>query len=223
MKASHLATALSLGLATAAASADFVGLVVEQKTDIPDLPDNLFVCNLYAKFDGPSDRLLSMGFADIATQDGSSFHQDPFGSDLAPSSIFVDIFPSLLYDSFLTIGYKVVPKGVVDGTTLDAGWNSQLFNEGGQIVGGWFNSNPPNGQGDAANYADGEILIAQLVTIDDANGNVVGIEGSFTLFWQTEPGGGVSEQKVSFNHVPTPSALALVVVAALSRRRRRSI
>ena len=52
---------------------------------------------------------------------------------------------------------------------------------------------------------------------------IVGIEGSFTLFWQTEPGGVVSEQKVSFKHVPTPSALALVAVAALSHRRRRRV
>lgn len=223
MKMTCVAAAVSCGLFAGAASADFVSLVLRQKTDIPNLPDNLFVCNLYLKFDAPTDRFLSIGFANIATMDGSSFHQDPFGGDKAPPSFLVDVFPSLLYDSFLTIGYKVVPEGAVDGTSFDAGWNPNLFDVGGQVVGGWFNSNPPNGQGDAGNYEDGEILIAQLVTIDDGAGDVVGIAGSFTVFWAPDYTGEVQSAQVSFMHVPAPGAIALLVgggFVKLKRRRR---
>ncbi len=51
--------------------ADYVGIVSESKDDLticqddpdePDIPYPLSVCNIYAAFDNPEDRLLSAGF-----------------------------------------------------------------------------------------------------------------------------------------------------------------
>ena len=71
-----LAVGGAMAFATAA-HAEFMGLIVENRTDAVAEAKGLFVCNIFACFDDPTDRLLSVGFSQMSTQDGSNFHQDP--------------------------------------------------------------------------------------------------------------------------------------------------
>ena len=213
MKAKVVLSVLSLSAVTTSATAGFQGLVLESKEDILGYR---FVCNVYASFSDDSDRLLSLGFASIFTQDGSDFYQDPTAdSYTAPASFLIPIFPDLVYDTFVTIGVKEsdeAPNGV-DGTSLDPDYYGTTPSH---IVGGWFNNSPANGQGDAANYDGGNILIGQFTTVG------TGVIGSVTVFWQGDATGGqVIGTEASFEHpIPTPGALALLGVAGFGAGRR---
>ncbi len=162
-------------LLTASASADYVGVTTVNKVD-PDIdflcnegngdfvPGPLTVCNVFAGFDNPEDRLLLVGDADITASNGLYF-QHPFGSGGGPSPrcAFIPAFPDLICDSFITIGIKCGPSPPGnDGTAATPDWDSGEFNFNGHVVGGWFNSDPLNGQGDAGNYPDLQVLFLQL-------------------------------------------------------------
>lgn len=66
---------------------------------------------------------------------GHTFYQHPFGSDLAPNGSLVAVFPSLAFDSFVSIG-KMTSAG--DFTQLSPNWPG--FLEGGMSGTdiGWF-------------------------------------------------------------------------------------
>jgi hypothetical protein len=141
------------------------------------------------------------------------------------------------FDSFLMIG------GIANGTNSSsadpswglagsgsAGWNvaqiptANLANAN-QI--GWFNSNPPNNQGRVGNSAvggagypavpTGGVRIGQFVLSADDN-----TLRQYTLrtAWNNGTGGAVQFADSSFCF-PTPSALALLGLAGLTRRSRR--
>ena len=147
------------------ASADAVGLVVEDATDQYAKSLGLWVCIVSVEFEDATDRLLYIAFADITTNDPGGFFQypSPYGTDKAPPQEWINQFPDLAYDSFVTIGLKVVPIGGLDTTTPDPDWDSYEFNNHGAAVGGWFNSSPANGQG--APDQSLEVLIGQF-TVD---------------------------------------------------------
>ena len=181
--------------------------------------DLLFVTNLYVRFSEADDRLLNIGFASINTQNGSNFFQHAFGGNFAPNPALIALFPSLAFDTFVTIGRKVN-----DGTDTSGG--DPDFNMGlTRITGGWTHA-VDNLQGDAGTYPlnpDGTywILIAQL-TVDFKPDN--GVSGSMLVFWQEFPGAGDQNSSGVFkNPVPSPGALALLGLAGLmgARRRRR--
>lgn len=136
------------------ASADPIDLVA-QDSSTPDNPPGTHSCELLITLSDPGDNLLSIGFSDISTDDPAGFYQHVLGTATAPTQAGVDLFPELAHDSFVDIGFKIVPTGDIDGTTPDGDWDSALFNTGGATVGGWFNSAPASGQG-----------------VPDVNGNV---------------------------------------------------
>lgn len=183
-------------------------------------PLNLFVTNVYVRFSEPDDRLLSIGFSNMFTKNGSDFYQHLFGQATAPGSALVAAFPSLAFDTFVTIGVKINDGSDATATDFD------YLDIGNKISGGWF-ADPDSGQGDAINGTlkeDGNywVLVAQL-TIDDKPDN--GVAGSMIVFWQEAPGKGEQQIFGSFdNQVPSPGALALLGLAGLvgaHRRRRR--
>ena len=197
---------------SATATADLTGLSVETKENDETMANGLFVCNIYANFDGDGDRLLSIGFADVSSSTGA-FWQHQLGLDTAPLDFLIPIDPLVAYDSFVTIGVKV--NEGADGTTPDPDFNSDMFNNNGALVGGWFNSNPDNGQGDGGN-----ILVAQLTLLKPPGDAKIG--GSMTVFWKDGDTGEIIGTEVSFSHpVPAPGALALLGLAGLAGRRRR--
>ena len=73
-----LLTSCALCIAfTQTAKADYFGLEVVERTDLtmcqdpsePEIPYKLDVCNVYAVFNDPADRLISMGVSNGSTTD----------------------------------------------------------------------------------------------------------------------------------------------------------
>ena len=211
-------------------NAGFVGI----KTTVKPNEFDLFVVNVYATFDRPGEDLMSAiagtpnNPLSIRVKGGGTFYQHAFGSDRAPLGALIDPFPSLQYDTFVTIGVKQVGPGggnpgqPQDNLVLTPGWpgfgpgNLDLTNSGWAVT-------PNEPQGDPFDPVfsfpgNGQILIGQFST---ANGT--GIMGTMLLQFFSN---GVSEQAiVSFDQqIPTPGALALLGIAGLLglRRRRRS-
>lgn len=173
--------------------ADFVGLQAEIRSDLTICQDTtqdnidvpLAVCNFFAVFDDPDDKLLSVFSADIATTDPAGFFQHPFNPmDSSPPCYFILILPTLVCDSFVTIGVECDsdPGGGTcsggDDTQTGPDFDSEEFNNNGHVVGGWFNLCPVNGQGDAGNWPGLAVLVAQLSVNEGQS-----VSGTLSLYW----------------------------------------
>ncbi|MHC5022942.1 MAG: PEP-CTERM sorting domain-containing protein [Planctomycetota bacterium] len=214
MKVKTLSVLAGLGgslLVGNAAQAAFTGLVVEEKPN-----EWAFTCNVYAQFSDP----LDVGYAVAGTPgapmnisvNGGTFYQTAVGNDQAPNPAFFGVFPSLEFDTFVTIGKKT---SVGDETALSPGWPGFGPSTLGGTNLGWFVT-PVAPQ--AVPDASGRVLLGQFGTADG-----LGISGTFLLQWD-DPTGNTTQEIVSFEHnVPAPGALALLGVAGLmgTRRRRR--
>ncbi len=207
--------------------AGFVGIKVVGKEN----PFNFLVCNVYAIFDRPGEDRVE---AIAGTMDnplrieviGGSFYNTPnVGTDQAPSTFLITLFPELAFDTFVTIGVKSVgtagqPK---DNLTITPGFPVGI---GGSVfttdAAGW-GVTPLEAQGDPFDQAasfpgNGQILIGQFTGTPGSTA----IQGTF-LFQYTSNGNQFQQSIVSFFHVPTPGALALLGTAGVlgARRRRR--
>ena len=225
MKMKTLSMLVGVGaplIATATAPAEFLGISVVGKAN----EFGLVVCNVYANFDRPGEDFFQAvaGTADapllIQILGGGTFYNHAFGTDRAPGSALVAAFPILAFDTFVTIGIK--QTGVVDdalvitpGFPVGITGTAMSTNESGWAV------TPIDDQGDPFNEnyvaGNGSILIGQFSTQEGNN-----ISGTFLI--QYVSNGVVGQSVVSFFHVPTPGALALLGTAGLigARRRRRS-
>ncbi len=210
---------------TGSVDAGFTGISTTSKPN----EFGLLVVNVYAVFDRPGeDHMLLVAGTPNAPLNiqviGGTFFQHPFGSINPPPDVLVQAYPSVAYDTFVTIGVKCVgdppcqPQDFMTQTNHLAGafTPSQVFT----TIEGWAVT-PAHAQGnpfDAVNSfpGDGRILIGQFSTLDG-----VAIQGTMLLGFIRN---NVSTQLVvSFFHVPTPGALAMMGVAGLigTRRRRR--
>ena len=198
-----LATCCGICLTIAAsASADYVGVTTLTKDD-PDteflctqgngdfVPGPLTVCNVYAAFDDPADRLLSVGNADLQVYNGKNpdvFFQHPLNATVfSPSCSFNKFFPDLICDSFITIGYKCGPDPAgTDATSASGDFDAGEFNFNGHLLGCWFNATPPNGQGDAGTWPDLQVLFLQSSVAQGLS-----LSGDIDLFWRTTYSGDV--------------------------------
>jgi hypothetical protein len=211
------------------ADAGFVGIKVVGKPAIIGGAPAL-VCNVFATFNRPGqDRFLSAAGTPNSPMDihvvGGTFYQNQFGSDTAPSSALLPVFPSLAFDSFVTIGQKSTAQPAPP-LTLTPGWADSDGVPGGSGFGnstlggnnlGWANT-PADPNTDPFNpqfvNGNGQVLIGQFTTT-----NGTGISGMFRVLVVSN---GVSTQlNVSFFHVPSPGALALLGAAGLIGRGRR--
>jgi hypothetical protein len=208
---------------TGSSDAGFTGVTATGKPN----PFGLFVCNVYAEFDNPGADWMQ-GVAGIPgapmsiTVVGGSFWNHPtFGGDTAPNSAFFGLWPSLAYDTFVTIGVKAT--GPLGQPTDDL----ELINMPQPIAGtsiladsaAWalLGPQPQGNPFDPVNsYAgNGRILIGQFST---ANGT--GIVGTFFLQYISD--GTVTSTVESFEHfIPMPGALGLLGLAGLLSTRRR--
>jgi hypothetical protein len=203
-------------IATATASAGFLGIKVVSKGN----PYSLVVCNVYAMFDRPGeDQMLAVyGSAEYPLNifvEGGTFYNSLFGNDSAPNPVIIDVFPSLAYDSFYTIGKKTLTG---DELTLTVGLPQLMGRSIETTVAGWaLVPNAPQGDPfDPVNSfpGNGQILIGQFSTADGT-----GIGGTFGL--QFLSNGVIEDAVVSFFHVPAPGTLALLGAACLSGAKRR--
>jgi hypothetical protein len=140
----------------------------------------------------------------------TGFYQNQFGTHKAPSAALFSFFPSLEYDSFVTIGV-LTDAG---NSMLDIGVNWTDFEGGADIEtsnGSWF-ATPDDAQ---VFEIDGRVLIGQFTTTGDISGiiNIQGKNADLTN-WQY--------RGVEFNSVPAPGALALLGLAGFAARRRRT-
>ncbi len=97
---------------TGSASAGFLGLKATSKPN----DFGLLVVNVYAIFDRPDpgdgsgDHMIAVAGIPSAPMNiqviGGVFYNSPFGGIQAPSAAFFPAFPSLEFDTFVTIGKK---------------------------------------------------------------------------------------------------------------------
>lgn len=158
---------------------------------------------------GDGDNIMTVGGVD-----GAQLYQNAFGgaTSQAINEAFIPLFPSLAFDSFVTIGLT----NSTGNALLDIGIDFADFEAGGTLStdnGSWF-ATPADAQ---VFEVDGRVLIGQFTVDGDIEGviNIQGKNGDLTN-WQ--------ERGVSFSSavIPAPGAIALLGLAGLASRRRRS-
>jgi MYXO-CTERM domain-containing protein len=209
---------------------------------------NAVVFELYANFDNANDNLLNIFGSEINAS--HNFHHIDEGD--GPTSLpfkksVYDAFGQV--DSYVTIGFSYGtgapnPDGPDGGTTADALKVSvdPSFNEDGFWFGnsiddpaqdpskgaGWFSTDAGanNIQGKAGTYGDLKVLIARFA-FTGSQGDLVSIIGKLKLTYKN---GAVTTQTGFLEFagereilaVPAPGAIALLGLAGLAGRRRRS-
>ncbi len=215
---------------TGSAPAGFVGISTVSKPN--PFGVGLFTVNVYAIFDRPDpgdgsgDHMIAVAGTPDAPMNitviGGVFYNSPFGRTTAPSAPLLVPFPSLAYDTFLTIGVKAVgdpPFQPFDDLII----SPEFPNPGltGNFLGGpnlhWAVI-PTNPQGDPFNpefvNGNGQTLIGQFSTADGT-----AISGTMLLGYVSN---GLAHQTIETFFVPGPGGLpALALFCALGARRRR--
>ena len=230
-----LAILATASVATSA-SATFTSFVTTSSS-VTNSGQALVVYTVYARFNGPTDTLLNaFNLTPFANSPLTGFwHKD---NAYYNSGVLMQDFgtwnPSQTgsatlnrpYDSYLTIGGQpnptnttnADPSWVTGGNADSRSWNRPDLPNNGTL--GWFNSNPPNLQGrvgTGANTAT-DVRIGQFVRSQG--------DSSLPCFTLTigyndgVPGSNVQFATALF-WCPTPSALPLLALAGLARRRRR--
>ncbi len=143
----------------------------------------------------------------------AAFYQNAFGGNTPPSAALIAVFPSLEFDSFVSIGRLTD----TDDGMLEIGIDWAAFESGGAIDtdnGSWF-ATPDNAQ---VHEVNGRVLIGQFTTDGDVSG-IVNLQGKDDALnnWNAV---GV---EFASGAIPAPGAIALLGLAglALPRRRRR--
>ncbi len=219
------------------ASADFVGVTTvikdDPETDFQctqgngvNVPGPLTVCNVSAAFDGASNVLLSVDTAELQVFNGAVpdvFYQHPFNfGATSPSCDFLPVFPDMICDTFVTIGVKCGPPPPgLDGTSPDSDFDCNEFEFNGHVVGGWFNGDAFNGQGEAGNNPDMQVLFLQSSVAEGLS-----LSGTINLFWRDEIGGGDTQAEVAVPilcaavggpaPIPTVSGWGLIIMTLLA-------
>ena len=207
---------------TGSVQAGFVGIKVVSKPN----EFGLLVCNLYAEFDRPGEDffLKVAGTANsplLIEVIGGTFYNHAFGgaSNHAPSTALVAAFPSLAYDSFVTINAKVTSAAFPDATVMTPGLPLVEGTSFATTIAGWAIT-PIDPQGDPFNSdyggpGNGQALFGQFATADGS-----AIQGTMLIGGVSN--GVVMQWVVSFYHVPGPGALWLLGAACLLGSRRRA-
>ena len=169
---------------------------------------------VYADVDAGDQVNAVYGDGNVALQinavDGT-FYQNFFGGNTPPSAALIAVFPSLEFDSFVSIGRLED----TDNGMLEIGIDWSAFEAGGSIFtdnGSWF-ATPDNAQ---VFEVDGRVLIGQFTTAGDVSGiiNLQGKDDSLNN-WNAV---GV---EFASGVVPAPGAIALLGLAGLALPRRR--
>ena len=205
------AAAVSSLFAIGTASADFTGMQFET---VENGMAGLTTVRVYAGVDGGEvDAVYGDGDNALLVTSDSGFYQNSFGGYNAPSAALFGFFPSLEFDSFVSIGL------LDDGgdAMLDIGIDWTDFESGGSIStanGTWF-ATPSDSQVFAV---DGRVLVGQF-TVNDGDH----VYGSLNLQGKDADLTNWNANGVAFdsNAIPAPGAIALLGLAGVAARRRR--
>ncbi len=204
---------------TGSVQAGFLGIKVVGKPN----QFGLLVINIYAEFDRPGQDFFSKVAgtpnAPLLIQViGGTFYNHAFGTNTAPHDHLLAAFPSLEYDTFVTIGAKVSSSAFPDETLLTPGFPPLTGTSLSTNSSGW-QITPFDPQGDPFNSdyggpGNGQILIGQFATADG-----FGFQGTMLVGGVSN---GVSFQAVVGFGVPGPGALWALGAAGLLGSRRRA-
>jgi hypothetical protein len=192
------------------AVADFTGMQYET---VENGMAGLTTYLVYAGVDagGELDAVYGDDSNTLSVSSDGGFYQHAFGGNSAPSAALIAAFPSLAYDSFVTIG-------LLDSTgdaMLSIGIDYTDFEAGGSIVtdnGTWF-ATPSDPQ---VLEIDGRVLVGQF-TVGDGDH----VYGSMNFQGKNSDLSNWNADGVLFDTIPTPGALALLGLAGIAARRRR--
>ncbi len=200
------AAAVGSLLATGTASADFQGISIDQAENGMA---GLTTYRVYVDIDAGGEVDAVYGDADnvLSIQSSTSFYQNAYGDYGTPNAVLFFPFPSLEFDSFVTIGLLHDDGDNMMHIGID--WDD-FEDNGGAIYtdnGTWF-ATPDEPQ---VREVDGRVLIAQLTTDGDLTG-VVNLQGK---------NADLTNWNALGVELPAPGAIALLGLAGIAARRRR--
>ena len=207
---SVLAGGASLLLATAA-GADFNGLSYDVHST--DGISGHWTARIYAEL-GTGDRLDAVygnGANPLSMGTTSSLYQNAFGGDTsaAINPALYSAFPSLVYDSWVTIGLEDQVNNALSDIGMNFGADEVSTSDGSFYV------TPDDVQGQEVG---GRVLIAQFTT----SGNDSHLVGTISMQGKLADGSNWTAESVSYDFaIPAPGALALLGLAGVAGRRRR--
>ena len=169
------------------AIATLTGIVVEAE----ELEPGLVTHRVYAQFSEPDDLLVAVCGTPAAPLQidvtGGTFYQHAFGTDVAPPAALIGPFPSLAWDTFVTIGIEADER--IDATVLMPPWPGFQAAALEMTNAGWFIT-PADTQGTPDN--DGRVLLGHFTS------DGLGLVGRFLI--QFETGGVQMQGAVGFCH-----------------------
>ena len=197
---------------------DYVGLSSELM-QFDSQPGDLYTIRLYAEFTDASDQLNAVfgdTQSDLFIRSTNGFHQNPFGGPTSQNvnPALFPFFPSLEYDSWVTIG----SEDYIGNEMIDIGIDWTAFESGGDIEtdnGSWF-ATPDDVQVLAG--SDLRVLVGQFTTFGQESNiygsiNLQGKVGDFETFQ--------ARDQYFSAYIPAPASIALIGMAGLFKRRRR--
>jgi len=211
---SVLAGGASLLLASAAGAA-FNGLSYDVVST--DGISGHWTARIYADL-GTGDRLDAVygnGSNPLSMGTTSSLYQNSFGGDTsaAINPALYGAFPSLVYDSWVTIG--LIDQNPDDGGNALSDIGMNFGADEVSTSDGSFYVTPDDAQGQEVG---GRVLIAQFTS----SGNDSHLVGTISMQGKLADGSNWTAESVSYDFaIPAPGALALLGLAGVAGRRRR--
>lgn len=216
MKTLSLAAGVGSLLFAGVASADYTGLSGELHAN--GGVSGTWTARIYANFSDAGD-MLNAVYGDsgntLSVGTDTSFYQNTFGGPTSTSinPALYDAFPSLVYDSWVTIGLE----DQTGNALLDIGIDFSDFEAGGGIStnnGSWF-ATPDDPQVLAG--SEMRVLIGQFTVYGSGH-----VSGVLNMQGKTAGGDNWVATGVAFDYaIPAPGALALLGLAGLAGTRRR--
>ena len=194
-------------------TADYTGLSYSTQNN----NDGTWTARIFATFTAETDQLNAV-FGDstdsLLITSTKGFYQNPFGGPTSAgiNPVFYDLFPSLLLDSFVTIGLE----DQVDNAMLNVGIDWSGFESGGDIStdnGAWF-ATPADAQVLAGSEL--RVMIGQFTMygLDSSISGVLNLQGKVGDFETFQARGQVI-------YIPSPSAIAIFGLSGIACCRRR--